>query len=207
MDLEYKIILQPQLLFQLILIKIKYILFYIILTFFIQCSGSGGCSFFKNELEIQKEIIKSKENNDTLDFHINKMNTEPKKMLSDNIESKKNNKSLNANLNKTKNKQKKILPKAKYVQFTNPPEPIRPITPNYPKNELNAGIQGVVYIQFKIDTLGNVSESYIAKSSSNINLDNSALNAVKSSKWVPAKNQGESVSVWQTLPFEFKLSK
>ena len=47
---------------------------------------------------MQKEIIKSKENNDTLDFHINKINTEPKKKLPYNIESKKNNKSLNANL-------------------------------------------------------------------------------------------------------------
>ena len=106
-----------------------------------------------------------------------------------------------------KSNKKKTLPTPTYVQFTKPPEPIQSISPEYPKSELDRGIQGVVYIQFRIDTLGNVAESYIAKSSNNTNLDKSALNAVKSSNWNPAENQGKPVSVWQTLPFEFKLTQ
>ena len=100
-----------------------------------------------------------------------------------------------------------INPPSNGVAYTNAPETLKPINPEYPKYELDNGIEGIVYIQFRINTEGNVAESYIAKSSNNDNLDSAALNAVLSSKWEPAKNQGELVSVWQTVPFEFKLSQ
>ena len=174
--------------------KITHISSYIILILFLQCNGSGGgaCLFFKPDTK-QREIVEI-------------VNESPEiKNIVDEKATSENKASLKKNL--IKSKPKKTLPKATYVQFTNAPETITPITPAYPKYELENGVEGVVYIQFRIDTLGNVAESYIAKSSKNKNLDNAALNAVSNSKWDPAENQGKRVSVWQTLPFEFKLSQ
>ena len=174
--------------------KIAHISSYIILILFLQCNGSGGgaCLFFNPDTK-QPKVAEIVNENPKIKNVINeKANPENK---------------VNPKSNLIKSNSKKTLPKATYVQFTNAPETITPITPAYPKYELDNGVEGIVYIQFKIDTLGNVSESYIAKSSKNKNLDNAALNAVSSSKWNPAENQGKRVSVWQTLPFEFKLSQ
>ena len=192
--------------------KTKHILLYSTLIFFLQCSGFGGCSLFNKTIKVD-EVIKKDEQK--IIINENKF-TATKKVENKLIKSKKNIKSEKnfkkpiketiAKQKKIEHKSKKTLPKATYVPFTNAPETIEVINPKYPKHELDNGIEGVVYIQFRIDTSGNVIESYIAKSSENESLDNAALNAVLSSKWQPAKNQGKPVSVWQTLPFEFKLS-
>ena len=36
-------------------------------------------------------------------------------------------------------------------------------------------------------------------------LDNAALNAVKQSRWIPAKQQGKRIGVWVNIPVSFKL--
>lgn len=199
------------------MINLKNILLHTIFILFVSCSGTGGCAFF-NKIEtipqIEKEDLPNKRNKEELIVE-EKAQPQVKDGISQSTISTVDKKPVikedtpkqakEKQVFKKVTKSKKNIPKAKYVQRTDEPEQINPILPSYPKYELDNGIEGIVYIQFRIDTLGNVAESYIGQSSQNDNLDNAALNAVKNSKWKPAKNQGKLVSVWQTLPFEFKL--
>ena len=98
-------------------------------------------------------------------------------------------------------------PDIKFVAFDTPPVPrsglgIRPI---YPEIAKEAGIEGIVYIQFFIDTKGNVTEAYVKKGLPNTGLDEAALAAVKKSKWKPARQREKKVGVWQTVPVRFVL--
>lgn len=194
--------------------KIKYIIFHAIFILFLNCNGSGSCQFFnknkyKKNYQNEKESIQIQPitENTILDSVIKNQPVDNKKQLTETKKYKVEEMLVKKDKKIKKKEPEKTIPKATYVPYTNAPENIDPISPDYPKYELDNGIEGVVYIQFRIDTNGDVAESYIAKSSNNDNLDNAALNAVLSSKWQPAKNQGKLVSVWQTLPFEFKLSE
>ncbi|MAV64648.1 MAG: hypothetical protein CMG00_05605 [Candidatus Marinimicrobia bacterium] len=98
-------------------------------------------------------------------------------------------------------------PNIKFIPFDTPPQPkkglgIRPI---YPEIAKEAGIEGVVYIQFFIDVKGNVTEAYVQKGVPNTGLDEAALKAVKQSKWKPARQREKKVGVWQTVPVRFEL--
>ena len=194
------------------MIKIKRIISHTIFIFFLNCNGSGGCDFFNKNIDgenysMKKEFVKADEIIEIDKPIVNQSpNIDTDKPVEVNV--------VNDDIPQIKEDEKienddakKTIPKPTYIPYTNAPETLSPISPEYPKYELSNGVEGIVYIQFRIDTKGNVAESYIAKSSNNDNLDNAALNAVLSSKWQPAKNQGELVSVWQTLPFEFKLSQ
>ena len=102
------------------------------------------------------------------------------------------------------------------IFFTSPdrePQPISGsgISPVYPEIAREAGIEGTVYIQFFIDEKGNVTEAYVQKkvpdnkNDKSIFLDQAALNAVKRSKWKPARKRGKKIGVWETIPVHFKL--
>ena len=98
-------------------------------------------------------------------------------------------------------------PNIKFIPFDTPPQPKRGmgISPIYPEIAKEAGIEGTVYIQFFIDEKGNVTEAYVQKGVPNTGLDESALNAVKKSKWKPARQREKKVGVWQTVPVRFEL--
>ena len=99
-------------------------------------------------------------------------------------------------------------PNIKFVPFDTAPQPkkgmgIRPI---YPEIAKEAGIEGVVYIQFFIDEKGNVTEAYVQKGIPGTGLDEAALDAVRKSKWYPAQQRDKKVGVWQTVPVTFSLT-
>ena len=98
-------------------------------------------------------------------------------------------------------------PNIKFIPFDTPPQPKRGmgISPIYPEIAKEAGIEGTVYIQFFIDEKGNVTEAYVQKGVPNTGLDESALYAVKKSKWKPARQREKKVGVWQTVPVRFEL--
>ena len=98
-------------------------------------------------------------------------------------------------------------PNIKFIPFDTPPQPKRGmgIKPIYPEIAKEAGIEGVVYIQFFIDEKGNVKEAYVKKGVPNTGLDEAALSAVKKSKWKPARQREKKVGVWQTVPVRFEL--
>lgn len=80
-------------------------------------------------------------------------------------------------------------------------------TTRYPKEALDSGLVGTVYIQYRIDTTGNVFNPIIVKG---INggqlLEEEALRVVKTlPKMIPGEQDGEKVQVQYTVPIKFNL--
>ena len=75
----------------------------------------------------------------------------------------------------------------------------------YPVEALEAGIEGIVVVYAHIDSLGNVIESMISDGFRGTGLDESALAAVKKTRWKPAKQYGKTLSMWFVIPITFDL--
>ncbi len=97
-------------------------------------------------------------------------------------------------------------PQYKFIPYDKPPKQIIPVKPIYPEIAQEAGIEGTVYIQFFIDKKGKVTEAWVQKGIPNTGLDESALAAVKKSRWKPAQQRDKKVGVWQTVPVKFELT-
>jgi len=61
-----------------------------------------------------------------------------------------------------------------------------------------------VTIQARIDEDGTVVGTRVLVSLEE-SCDQSAINAIKSVKWIPATNEGKPVTVWVPIPVKFKL--
>lgn len=80
-------------------------------------------------------------------------------------------------------------------------------TMKYPDRAFRAGIQGRVVVQFVVDTLGNVTKPTILRSVSP-DLDAEALRVVKQLKrFSPGIKNGVPVSVYFSLPINFRLTE
>lgn len=75
---------------------------------------------------------------------------------------------------------------------------------HYTEIARRAGVEGTVYIEAKIDKNGNVIDA-IVKKGLGAGLDDEALNAVKSTKFIPGKQRGKPVNVKMTIPVKFVL--
>ncbi len=74
----------------------------------------------------------------------------------------------------------------------------------YPEDARLKGIEGKVIVRAKINEFGKIVKTEIAYSDSQL-LDSAALDAIKSSKFIPAQKNGQPISEWITIPIEFKL--
>ena len=75
----------------------------------------------------------------------------------------------------------------------------------YPAEAAGKGIEGRVYVQFIIDSLGNVTNSKIVRSPSPL-LDGEALRLVRSMpKWIPGTMRGKPESFKYSIAITFKL--
>ena len=75
----------------------------------------------------------------------------------------------------------------------------------YPPEAAKNDIEGRVIVQFIIDETGQVGEVKVVRSVSD-ELDAEAVRVIKSMpKFEPGRQDGEAVSVWYTLPINFKL--
>jgi TonB family protein len=78
-------------------------------------------------------------------------------------------------------------------------------TIKYPPQARELGLQGIVYVSFVINEIGEVTEPRIARGVAP-DLDEAALNAIrKMPNWTPGKQRGQNVSVQMTLPVKFDL--
>lgn len=76
---------------------------------------------------------------------------------------------------------------------------------NYPKIAKFRKIEGRVVVRFVVEKDGSIGEIQLARSIDPW-LDQEAMRVVKSMpKWIPAKQNGNPVRVWYTLPVNFKL--
>ncbi len=79
-------------------------------------------------------------------------------------------------------------------------------SPVYPKSAQRKNIQGRVVVTVTIDTNGQVSSSFVDRSSGNAALDASALKAARKFRFRPALNGlGKSITVKKKIPFDFHL--
>ena len=96
-------------------------------------------------------------------------------------------------------------PRVKFIPYDDPPVPLSPIRPKYPEIAQEAGIEGVVIVQAFIDEKGRVKETLILKGVPNTGLDEAAMEAIKKTRFKPAKQRERSVGVWISIPVNFRL--
>ena len=76
---------------------------------------------------------------------------------------------------------------------------------NYPPMAAENNIQGRVIVQFVVDKTGRVGDVQVVRSVDK-DLDREAVRVCKSlPKFTPGRQNGHPVSVWYTLPIQFKL--
>ena len=96
-------------------------------------------------------------------------------------------------------------PQFKFIPYDDPPRPITPIKPVYPDIAQEAGIEGQVLIQCFIDKSGRVKETIVIKGIPNTGLNESAVTALRKTRFRPAKQRETPVGVWITIPINFRL--
>ena len=98
-----------------------------------------------------------------------------------------------------------------FIAYDEPPTPIggqAAISRNtvYPEIAKEAGIEGQVVVQAFINEDGVVEHCLILKGMPGTGLDESAINAIKKTKFKPAKQRDRNVGVWISIPVTFKLN-
>ena len=96
-------------------------------------------------------------------------------------------------------------PKVVFIPYHDPPQPMTSIRPTYPEIAQEAGIEGVVVVQAFIDKKGRVKETLILKGVPNTGLDEAAMEAIRRTRFKPAKQRERAVGVWISIPVNFKL--
>jgi len=93
----------------------------------------------------------------------------------------------------------------KWVQYDQAPTPKKTLRPKYPDICRQAGIEGTVVISFWVDETGAVDQSSIEILQSIPCLDAVCVDAIKKSKWRPARQGRQKVGVPLSMPFNFHL--
>ncbi len=96
--------------------------------------------------------------------------------------------------------------KVKFIPYDKAPIPKSPIRPEYPEIAMEAGIEGTVIVQAFINNKGIVEDTMILKGIPNTGLNEAALEAVKRTRWKPARQRDKKVGVWMSIPINFKLT-
>ena len=96
-------------------------------------------------------------------------------------------------------------PRVKFIPYDDPPRPLTPIRPKYPEIAQEAGIEGTVIVQVFVDKKGRVKETIILKGIPNTGLDEAAINAIRKTRFLPAKQRERAVGVWISIPVNFRL--
>ena len=96
-------------------------------------------------------------------------------------------------------------PQFKFIPYDDPPRPVTPIKPVYPDIAQEAGIEGQVLVQCFIDEKGRVKETIVVKGIPNTGLNESAVQALRKTRFRPAKQRERPGGVWITNPINFKL--
>ena len=95
----------------------------------------------------------------------------------------------------------------KFIAYDKAPSPKRALSPRYPDICKTAGVEGRVVIEFYIDEAGKVDQSSVTVLHSIPCLDQVCVDAIKKSKWRPARQGKEKVGVYLTKTFNFSLEQ
>jgi len=140
------------------------------------------CSFFGFETGFEKDVAVKVEKSTRIDFELNRTQSAPPQPPSSS---------------------------ATYAPYDTPPAPVggfAKIQQNlvYPEAARKAGIEGHVVLNILIDAKGVVQTVDILKSVRK-DVDEAAINAVKSTEWKPAEQNGQPVAVRIGIPVVFRL--
>lgn len=102
-------------------------------------------------------------------------------------------------------------PAIRFIPYDEAPAPIGGYSAiqrnvRYPEIAQEAGIEGMVIVQAFIDNKGRVTETVILKGMPNTGLDEAAMEAIKRTRFKPAKQRDRAVGVWISIPVNFKLT-
>jgi protein TonB len=78
-------------------------------------------------------------------------------------------------------------------------------SPHYPESARREGAEGITTLRFEVLTDGRVGTIRVSKSAGHRDLDQAAVDAVKTWRFEPARRGKEPVAVWVTLPVRFEL--
>jgi TonB family protein len=87
------------------------------------------------------------------------------------------------------------------------PTPLQKPTAPYPASARRLGQQGLVKIRADVDVQGFVVSCQVVASSGYDSLDKAAVQAVKSTRFMPAKKNGRTVASSIIIPVRFKLTQ
>jgi protein TonB len=86
-----------------------------------------------------------------------------------------------------------------------PPEIVESVTPEYPPEAFEEGIEGRTVLAVVVDSEGKVTRVGIAESSGREDFDAAAREALVQWKFRPAERDGEPVEMQMLVPIEFAL--
>jgi TonB family protein len=78
--------------------------------------------------------------------------------------------------------------------------------PQYPPMARAASVEGTVTLWVYVKVDGTVGDVSVYNSSGADALDEAAVSAAWNTRWVPAQNNGQAVSVWTTMQYVFQLT-
>jgi len=98
-------------------------------------------------------------------------------------------------------------PRAKFIPYDDPPVPLSPIRPKYPKVAKEKGIEGTVVVQVFVNEKGRVTETVILGGTPDSGLNEAAIKAIEKVKFRPARQGNKKVGVWMSIPVNFRLPR
>ncbi len=75
----------------------------------------------------------------------------------------------------------------------------------YPELDRRAGIEGTVVVLAKVSETGEVVDTRVIVPLGSSGCNEAAIAAIKSVRWIPAKQRDVPVAVWISIPIRFKL--
>lgn len=85
------------------------------------------------------------------------------------------------------------------------PQVLSASKPNYPESARRNNIEGTTMVGLTISDTGSVTNAWVVSSSGNGELDAAAVQAVYNWQFVPAKQNGQAITVNSTVPITFNL--
>lgn len=87
------------------------------------------------------------------------------------------------------------------------PRQINDVFVQYPKDALEAKIEGTVHVKMLLSAEGIVEDAQVSVSSEHLSLDKAALETAKKLKFTPGVVDGKPVRMWLYRPFNFRLDQ
>jgi TonB family protein len=91
-----------------------------------------------------------------------------------------------------------------FIAVEKMPDLISAGEPVYPEEAKKNKIEGKIFVKLLVNQEGNAAKAVVIRSDNEI-FNQPAIDAAMKSKFTPALNKGEKISVWVVLPYKFKL--